>query len=405
MAWRPRASERARAGLDLPRARGAGDRASRALLALVACVLGGACRQTVVLDPGAEGALTDGGAAGGGGAPEVDDGGGRGGSGMNGGGHNDGGSRPEVLPFCFGGQLQSVPITMRTPDVIISVDRSSSMQSWFGGTSSRLQVIHQEVSALVQKYKLVKFGYEEFPALMGTCGNGQGCCSGDVALPNFHNGMVIQKVLNACDNGGAGCDQQQRPIADALSKCSDAFDSLFSPGDTGHRYVLLITGGDPTCQGAGSTSTPCDDANTQVVKMSNHFINTGVFSVGDNTTASPCLNQLALYGGIPVTVPASGDLPLYYVIKTPNDLSAQLDPVVETIADEACTIDVTSPPADPTKVQLLFDGVPVPNDGVDGWSFDADTNVTLTVHGSYCAKLIETVDKVELVTGCPLLHN
>jgi hypothetical protein len=65
---------------------------------------------------------------------------------------------------------------------------------------------------------------------------------------------------------------------------------------------------------------------------------------------------------------------------------------------------VRTPPVDPSKVQLLFDGVLVPSDAIDGWTFDEDTTVTLTVHGSYCDKLIQTVSKVDLVTGCPF-HN
>ena len=47
----------------------------------------------------------------------------------------------------------------------------------------------------------------------------------------------------------------------------------------------------------------------------------------------------------------------------------------------------------------------VPNDGVDGWTFDPDTTVTLTVHGSYCDKLILNGNRVDLVAGCPSQHN
>jgi hypothetical protein len=376
------------------------------LVALALLTVGIACRQTVVLDPdglpdggagtsGASGAgpLVDGGGAGMGG-----DHGGPGPGGSSGGMRFDGG-RPEGGGSCPG-QLQSLPISMRTPDIILSVDRSAGMQTWFG-TATRLQVIQQMVRALVAKYRVVKFGYQEFPAVTNACAGGQGCCAGDVALPSYNNLRVIERVFNTCGNGGVGCDQPQRPIADALSKIYDTFTAtVFSPTDTGHRYVLLLTSGEPTCMGADASASPCSNAVAQVTRLSRAFINTAVFGVGDTATGSSCLDQLALYGGLD----SAGASPLYHLAKTPTELTAALAPVVETIAEEACKIDVRTPPMDPSKVQLLFDGVLVPSDAIDGWTFDQDTTVTLTVHGSYCDKLIQTVNKVDLVTGCPF-HN
>jgi hypothetical protein len=374
-------------------------RASRALVAvaLALCAFGAACRQTVLLDPEAvDGAVSSSGAAGSG--PVVDSGadeknGGNGGNGGTmGGGHFDGGSHPDV-PYCFNaGPLQSIPITPRTPDIIVSVDRSTGMQAWFG-TGTRLDVIQQQVQALVSKYRGVKFGYQEFPAPTAMCGN-QGCCAGDVgALPNYNNNRAVGKVIHACDSGGAGCMQSQRPIADALSKCFDVYHNLVSPDETGHRYVILLTSGDPMCPGTDA-ATACSDAVSAVAKLSRSFTTTAVFGVGDGTS-SPCLDMLALYGGVDS-----------HIVKTPNDLSGALSTVVETIAEESCKIDVHTPPADPKKVQLLIDNIPVPYDPVDGWTFDQDTNLTLTVHGdTYCRALVQSGAHVELVVGCLPPHN
>jgi hypothetical protein len=396
MAPRPPASERARARFGSLRAR----RLKAVTLVLAAGALGGACRQTVVLDPSAVAAL-DGGGGGAGGPRPLGDGGPDGDKGGNGGGgspgnHSDGG-HPDLPPFCFGGQIQSLTIAMHAPDIIVSVDRSSSMQSWFGA-GTQLQVVQQQVRALVAKYRVVKFGYEEFPSPTGMCSNGQGCCAGAVTLPSYNNGRGIDNAIHACDNGGPGCDQTQRPIADALSNCNDTFASLFSPDDPGHRYVLLMTSGDPTCGSSSGMTAACDDAKTQLAKLNRSFVSTAVFGVGDGAAGSACLDMLATYGGLE----SGGPSPLYHLAKTPNDLSSALDPVVETIAEEACKFDVRSPPADPKKVQLLFDGVPVPNDPVDGWTFDADTTVSLTVHGSYCRTLVQNANKVELIAGCPV---
>jgi hypothetical protein len=398
MAWERRASERARvrAVLGLVFGLSHAGRGSVVALALVAAsALGGGCRQTVVLDPSADTGGTGGGGSAGGG-PTLDGGGGN----TGGGNHFDGGRFEVPNGFCFNGQIDHLSITPRSPFVIVSVDRSSSMQSWFG-TGTRLQVVQEQVLALVAKYRKVFFGYEEFPSPTGMCSN-QGCCSGDVTLPKPNNLKTITSAIATCDSNGVGCNQTQRPVADALAKCYGTYLNLFSPDQIGHRYVLLFLSGDPTCTGTDPMFTPCDNAVARVTKLSQTNTNTAVFGVGDSAVGSMCLDKLAQYGGLD-----TGGSPLYHLALSPTELSAALDPVVETIAEEACKIDLRSPPADPSKVRLLFDGVVVPNDGVDGWTFDQDTTVTwtVTVHGSYCRTLVQSTNQVELVTGCMPPHN
>jgi len=391
MAPRPRASEVRSFGSIGP----LGSVAALAL-ALATWALGGACRQSVMLDSVVD-AGDPGGPAGLGGTTGMNDAGAAGDmrGGMTGGGHFDGG-RPDGFGFCFGGQIQYIPITMRSPYVIASVDRSADMQMSFSATATRLEVVQQQVQALTTKYPVVKWGYQEFPSTMGMCGSGQGCCAGDVVPPGYNSGKSIRSAIHACDAGGVGCKQAQRPIADALSKCYDAFKVVYNqdePND--HRYVLLLTSGDPTCLSSPmSTTTPCADAVTAVMKLSNTFSNTAVFAIGDTAVASTCLDMVASFGGL------DG-----HAAKTPNDLSAELDTFVESKAEEACTIDVHSPPADPRSVALLFDGAPVPYDGNDGWTFDQNSNLSLTIHGSFCRTLVQSNVSVHLVGGCMPPHN
>ena len=411
-----RASERARAGVGLT-----GERPRAPLpwvLAFAAACAFAACRQTVVLDPSA---LPDAGApsgtAGAGGsthpgghmstADAAVDGGDNGG-----GGNRFDGGHPDGVGFCSGGQIQPLAFMMRTPDVVFSVDRSSAMQSWFG-TGSRLQVIQNQVDALVAKYqKVVRFGYEEFPSTMGMCSAGQGCCAGPVTPPTLNALKWIDNALMSCNgNNGTGtgaggiggnlppgCMQAQRPTADALTRCDKTFSTF---PDFGDRYVILLTGGDPSCMSSDPMSTPCTDAVTAITKLNRESILTAIFGVGDEAVGSTCLDQLALAGGLD----SGGASPLYHLARTPTDLSAALSPVIETMAEQACQIDVRSPPADPNNVSLLFDGVPVPVDGVDGWSFAQKSTVTITVQGSYCDTLIQKSPRVDLVSGCASPHH
>jgi hypothetical protein len=389
---RPRSSRRLRG------ARAAGNAA--AFVALAMGVLAGGCRQTVLLDPSAAGAAGQGG-AGDSGAPPVDaarDGERMGAAGFFGGGRFDGG-RFDLPPTCVV-PLQSLQISMRSPTIIVSVDRSTSMQTMFGSVS-RLEVIQNEVLGVLGKYHFVKFGYEEFPSATSMCSDGQGCCAGDVALPNYSNRMAINHAIHACDGGGAACSQSQRPIAAALEKCFTTFQSLYVPGDPGHRYVILFTSGDPTCMGSDPMMSPCDDASTEVVKLGMHNTNTAVFGVGDGITSNTCLDALARYGNLPTGTTS----PVFHLVKTPNDLSSAFEDLVQSIADEACKIDVRTPPADSTTVQLRFDGMLVPTDSLQGWMFDPDTNNTsLTVRGKYCDMLTQSTTRVDLLSGCPNPH-
>jgi hypothetical protein len=363
-------------------------------LALTTWVLGTACRQSVLLDSAVDSGASA--AAGGaGGAFNTGAGGDqRGGGGMTGGGHFDGG-RPDGFPFCFGGQVQYLPITLRSPFVIVSVDRSADMQMSFG-TGTRLDVAQGEILGLMSKYPIVKWGYEEFPSTSSTCASSQGCCAGDVVPPGYNSGKTIRSVIHACDAGGPNCKQSQRPITDALSKCYDAYKAGYNPDEMNdHRYVLLITSGDPSCLSSPtSTSTPCAEAVAAVMKLSNTFTNTAVFAIGDTAVASTCLDMLTSFGGL------DG-----HAAKSPSDLAAELDTFVESRAEESCTVDVRSPPADPKNAQLLFDGAPIPQSDTDGWSFDPNdqnTNLTLTIHGSYCRTLVQSNVSVHLVGGCML---
>jgi hypothetical protein len=421
MAPPPRASERSGAGLRR-------DPRAALLLALSAAGALTACRQTVVLAPAlTPDAATNGaaGASGGGGSGghmngDAGEDGGAGTGGNNGasGNHADGGHADGA--FCPGGQIQPLSFMMRTPDVVFSVDRSMGMQTWFGTEGSRLQVIQDQIDALVAKYqKLVRFGYEEFPSAsgMGMCSGGQGCCAGAVVPPTPNALKLIDNLRTPCmtttgtagtgggSSGGqsSGCaTQTSRPIADALTRCDKSFASLaaFPTSGSGNRYVILITGGDPSCPSVDPMSTPCNDALNAVVRLNRDSISTAVFGVGAEATSSQCLGQLADAGGLPTAGPSP-----YYLALTPTALSAALSPVVETIAEQACQIDVHQLPADPSKVALLFDGVAVIQDDVDGWDFETGSTVKITIHGAACDTLLQDAPKVELVSGCSSPHH
>jgi hypothetical protein len=383
-----RASERARAGAILT-------------LAAATCALG-ACRQTVILDQaaGLDGGATAGSGGGLDAAVEAP-----GGSAGSGGGNRFDGGRSDGFDSCLGEPIQQLRFSLRAPDVVFSVDRSAAMQQSWTADGSRLQLIQSQIQALIAKYAdpksdnpSVRFGYGEFPSTTGgPCGAGQGCCAGDVTPPSQHSLGAIGSLLKGCN--GSGCIQSSRPTANALSRANAALSML---NDGGHsHYVILLTGGDPTCMSNDPSATPCDNAATEVERLDLQSIPTIVFGVGDEATGDACLDLLATRGGRPLT---SASPPHYHLALTPTDLSAALAPVVEGMAEEACHVALNMPSSDTSKVELVIDNVFVPVDGVDGWTFDPNDNVQLTVHGSWCSKLLAS-NHIEVISGCRPPHN
>jgi hypothetical protein len=358
-------------------------------LALAAAVAG--CRQTVILDPSADGGAPTG--AAGTGGPVVDAGPD---FGLPGGFKFDA-ARFEVLGnICPGAPITLLQAIPRTPDVIISVDRSVWMQSWWGA-ETRLEAIQEQVRSLVQQYeRAVRFGYQEFPSTSNTCGGGQGCCAGAVTPPGQRSRNAINNVLQACENGGQGCAQAQRPAADALAKVNKTFASFST---TGHnRYVVLVLGGDPTCgeMSGEPGASSCEQTRTEVQRLNLAGIYTTVIGVGQEATTAACLGELALAGGLLNSV---------VLAPTPSSLTTSLADTVATMAEEACHLDVLTPPADPRNVNLIFDNEIVPNDPSNGWEFDKNTSLKITVRGTWCSTMLRT-SRVEVVSGClPQRHN
>ncbi|MDB4982240.1 MAG: hypothetical protein JWM82_2992 [Myxococcales bacterium] len=386
MTTEPRASERAAGD---PSARRLRDRLrASGALAIVLVVSGvGACRQTVLLDAterGSDASVSgsDGGA----------------GDGLA---RSDGPRFERPPGFCMGGQIVPLLVTMRVPDLVFAVDHSAAMQSPFGGTTgmtgmttARIQAVQQAVKALIGKYqRVVHFGYEEFPSSSGTCGS-SGCCAGDVVPPAPNTAQAIDHVMRRCDGNLPGCAQSQRPLANALDKCGGTFSSF--PNDSGARYVIALVGGDPTCQGPDPGSAPCADAIGAVTRLSRASVRSTLFGVGAETAGSDCLDQIALQSGLEVAATS----PYYHLARSPSELTAELEPLMRTIAEESCHIDILTPPADPDKVSVLFDGAPVNIDAVNGWTFNQDSTVGLTLHGAACDTLVAQSPRVEVITGC-----
>jgi hypothetical protein len=338
------------------------------------------CRQTVVLDTG-------------------------GGSGQDGsaGGETGGFFDHDAFDWCE--SLSPIP---RASDVVIAVDHSTAMQMPFGA-GTRLDSIQQQLLPLVQSYQMVVlFGYLEFPGSLQSCQGGGtggvvGCCAGDVygPIPNAFP-LIESEVTPACDasNGSPACIPfAQRPTAEALSRARQAYMDLGFDQSGRNRYVLLLTGGEPTCAPDGTPGSACMAARSEASKLINlpSGVKTVVVAIGPELASSNCLDLIALSGGASLQ-----NEPKYYLARTPTDLAQILSGIVGQIAQDACHLDLPRQPQGGTDgVGLFINGMQIPRGGNDGWDFDNGSPFKITLRGNACTTLLAGPGEVELRSDCP----
>jgi hypothetical protein len=332
-----------------------------------------ACRQTVVLDPG------DGGGAGSGGSFGGGFGGGFGGFGA--GGTSDAGPPSS---FCAGGMTKTVVAAPETPDIIVALDRSSSMNTPLTGSQSRVDAALQSLYDVVQRYQTsVRFGYIGFPATANsTCSNGQACCAED---SNFMipTSMGFQSFLNktTCDATTPQCARTaDRPTDAALHSCRYFYSNYELT--VRNRFVLLITDGEPGC---GSRSE-CSDATSEISTLTGSptLVDTVVIGIGDS--GASCLTMLATTGGNHNPQNA----PYYYHASSGLDLANFINEAVGDLAQSACTIDlIGNLPSNSDRLGVSINGVPIMHGGgYDSWDYQGQDKTTIKLSGNACTEFL-----------------
>ena len=330
-----------------------------AALALALGLAPAACRQTVYIDY--DGSL--------GGS-----GGGFGGSGGN--NSFDGGDGGPSSGFCAGGFTHNVQFT-NAPDVIVALDRSSSMATTPFGSSTRLDQALTGLYQVIQRYQtIVRFGYVGFPG--PSCPSGQSCCASDPMYPTT-NGLQLFRFNTYCDpTSPASCaTTSDRPADAALRAASDVYGNFDL--QSRNRFVLLVTDGEPMC----ASRSQCNDAEMEIA-MASGFptrFDTVVIGIGDG--GANCLQKLALSSGRHLSNP-----PYYYDVSTVTDLQEALLSAVADLAQTACLIDITTPLSNGDRLGVSIDGVTVPHNTYEGWDYQGQDKSTIKLAGSWCETLL-----------------
>jgi hypothetical protein len=149
-----------------------------------------------------------------------------------------------------------------------------------------------------------------------------------------------------------------------------------------------------TGEGMGGYCVDADDTEAAVAELAEDGIATYVVGMPGAEAYATLLGRLAVAGG---TAREDGAVP-YYAASDSDALHEALHAIGTGIALR-CSIELDSPPSDPSLVNVYFDGEVVASDPEDGWSWDGD--VTIRVNGEPCERLRSgSVLDARAVFGC-----
>ena len=318
------------------------------------------------------------------------------------------------------------------PNLYFVVDRSGSMGAPFEGSIyDKYRTARASIAGLLRSIgHRVRYGAAVFPSKLNAdrCGPGEQifpATLGDPAECAAQNktGPVLSDLsmrLGSYPPDGA------TPTSATLEAILPTLVEL--EGDTS---VVLVTDGAPNCnfeatcsasectlniEGAtidGRACTPdyncCDaatfgpdapgycsdgDATERAVEaLAAEGIATYVIGMPGAEAYADLLNRLAAAGGT-----ARGAETDYYAVDDAEALTEALHDIGTGIAIQ-CSIELETPPEDPSRVNVYFDGDLVPSDDADGWAWDGAQRIE--VRGEACDRLRSgEILEAHVVFGC-----
>jgi hypothetical protein len=374
------------------------------------CDDGGAC------DAGAGGGAPDG-SAGGGGSAGDSDGGGSGEGGDDGGGSGEGGSGgtsrdsgfdPDGPDIC----AESVPATVVTPNVIIIIDQSATMDTAFTGADDRWDALRTALigdDGLIKNLQAsVRFGVvlysgsyhaPECPLLM-------------VAPAKASSPGVVNVKLDAYEDikavyGDAGT-VGETPTGDSIDAVLDQIDGTeIATGDDPTIFILSTDGEPDRCEqlDPDGTSGARAEAVAAIRRAYDDYgIKTFVIAVAKEAELSQeHVNDLA-NAGQGVDADPGELVSESFRVNSTDDLGDTLEAIVG--GHLTCVIDlegrVTSIRDGCVSARVTLNGEDVPCDGENGWMLINDHQMEL--FGTYCDELMNNPDsEVEAVFPCEVI--
>jgi len=290
----------------------------------------------------------------------------------------------------------SVPIEAVPPDVLIIEDKSGSMNnddsdsSCSGGcgmSSKWTQTVGAVSSVVTSTDSQINWGLKFF-----SDDNQCGASRAPVVDVANGTGTQIANTLQMTTANG------YTPTREAVTTGAAYLAAL---KDSNPKYILLATDGLPNCpvgcsgmthvsSSCGQTDNPSEDmAATQAISdaLTKDGIKTFVIGVGNVSSAQNTLNAFAMAGGLA----QSGAATSYYAATDPQALETALNTLVGAVF--SCTVSLANAPTGLTNVAVSAadqsmggKNIAIPQDGTNGWSFDAN-HQNILLNGDSCTKL------------------
>jgi hypothetical protein len=312
------------------------------------------------------------------------------------GGSGGSGSTPTGDANC-GSQTSTT--TREPPDVLLLLDRSSSMfytidQDCFcsdqdaadSGTTTytlctntsncqkRWTAVQPAVVDTVANSKDVNWGLKFFP----TANQPQCSVSSTIEVPI------------AANNADAVNSQIQSATVSLSTPTASAINTsvtyLKTVNDNRPKFILLATDGQPNCRGGQIMNEDMAGAVTAATNAYDAGFPVYVIGIGPNLGN---LSQIADAGG-------TND---YYQVSSPQDLVNAFAEIKTLVA--SCTFTLTTTPPDINNIGVYLDKNLVQQDPDNGWSFGGG-NQSIVLNGDTCKKVTSgQATSVEILFGCP----
>ena len=257
-----------------------------------------------------------------------------------------------------------VDIIAQAPDVLLALDRSSSMgqptepagfeRKW----DDLLDAIDHVTTVLADRIYL---GVMLVPSMGETCGPGVI----DIA-PAVDSTKNMKEFLESVWLGGG------TPLATSINNARAYFAS--APVNPHGRYVLLATDGAPNCD---STGNAVEESRTAIARLRQDGIRTFVVGYAAGNDAA-ILDQLAAAGG-------TGS---HFAVTSAYDLASTLEQITSEVSVVSCEYQLERGPDLAEAMTVTVGGQEVPHDPShqSGWDYDPDTRM-LTFYGEACDAL------------------
>ena len=289
-----------------------------------------------------------------------------------------------------GGPCGAAEITVDpvAPNLLLVMDRSCSMQDPVDGTP-KWQIAVTAVNKLTTDYvDQIRYGLTLFPDIATPQ-----CQQDAIPIPVAPgNEPAIQALLTA----SLVQNDPYYPNGPCVTNIDTAMqqattEPAFADTDRTSYALLLTDGKQANCSAAGG------DAGTTTIITTLASQGVPTFVVGFGGAVDPAqLNIFADAGGMPTGDPQTH----YYQAEDQISLDAALQAIAN--ATISCVLQLETVPEDPNQLYVFFNKDPagVPQDPVNGWTYDPNTN-QITFHGTACQSLKDgTVTDVDVVYGC-----